>query len=86
MNLTIESKSKRVWLSFITSVKSFKRHSPFKFIHASVLIVMNPSHSVEVANTSHVLGKLFSFGPDKVIDDRNNVAVGIKSLHDFLEK
>lgn len=52
-------------------------NKPFKFIHASILVVMNPSHAVEVANTSHVFGKLLGLRPTEVVDDWNNVAVGI---------
>jgi hypothetical protein len=64
----------------------FQSHSLLDLLNASILVVVNPVYSVEVANTSHVLGKLFSLRPGEVVGDRNYVAVGIKSGDNFLNE
>lgn len=83
MNLTTESKQNEAF--GVSLMESFEAgHSPFKFIHASVLVVMNPSHAVKVTNASHVLGQLLGFGPGEVVDDRDDVAVSSERGNDFL--
>lgn len=55
----------------------FMINSPFKFVHTSVLIIMNPSNSIKMTHAAHIFRELFRFGPREVVDDGNNVAVCI---------
>lgn len=57
---------------------------PFKFVHTRILIVMNPSNAIKVTHAAHIFGKFFRFGPCEVVDDGNDVAVGVKSCDNFL--
>lgn len=58
---------------------------PFKFIHTSVLVIVYPPNPIKVTHSAHVFGQLLRLGPNEVVDDRNNVAIGLESSHNFLK-
>lgn len=58
-------------------------HEPLELVDTCILVVVNPPHTIEVADCPHVLREDFRLRPLEVVQDWNDVALALKSFHNL---
>lgn len=54
--------------------KEFKS-PPFKLVYAGVLVVVDPTYTIEVANCSHVFREFLGFRPLEIVYDGDYITL-----------